>query len=59
MKNDGESFAAFLQTTALLVARAPGLYFSDSFLSMKLLRGALNQPLQRLFILNSPLLVQV
>jgi hypothetical protein len=27
---------ALLQTTALLVARAPGLYFSESSLSMKL-----------------------
>jgi hypothetical protein len=35
---------AFRQTTALLVARAPGLYFSESALSMKL-QGRVSNPL--------------
>src|SRR5262245_52811119 len=35
---------AFRQTTALLVARAPGLYFSESALSMKP-RGRVSNPL--------------
>jgi hypothetical protein len=36
-----------LQTTALLVARAPGLYFSEPSLSMKLLKAGFKPPLQQ------------
>jgi hypothetical protein len=56
MKNDGESLAGmrFCRPLHLLVARAPGLYFSEPSLSMKLLRRVLNRPYNSLFILNSP-----